>query len=60
MDRVQTTQKKTECELYKKKKEREKDDSKLFGMNNGKDGFALSSGVLELAHTGPGIWKTGC
>ena len=59
MDRVWTTQKKTECGLYKKKKrerEREKDDSKFFGMNSVKDGFALSSGMLELAHTDPGIW----
>ena len=34
MDRVWTTQKKTECGLYKKKKkterEREKDDSQVF------------------------------
>ena len=41
---------------YTKKKEREKDDSKFFGMNSVKDGFALSSGMLELAHTDPGIW----
>ena len=60
MDRVWTTQKKTECGLYKKKKkprEREKRMTpKFFGMNSVKDGFALSSGMLELAHTDPGIW----
>ena len=49
-DRVWTIQKK------KKEREREKDDSKFFGMNSVKDGFALSSGMLELAHTDPGIW----
>lgn len=56
MDRVWTTQKKTVWTIQKKKREREKDDSKFFGMNSVKDGFALSSGMLELAHTDPGIW----
>lgn len=36
------------------KKRRLKDESKFFGVKNGKEGVAIFSGMLELAHVGSG------